>query len=124
VGNNLSRAARWIEGMREDLQAANSSPERYLESLERAFSEDREALTVLRDRLFSALAFVACVVGELEDGITHEDATEFVCRTYEAIRLTDTLDNTDRSKAGWELDAETRRATLALVTPRVRKVQP
>lgn len=72
-----------------------------------------DAIVVLRDRLFSALAYVADIVGELEDGIPHEDSVEFVCRSGEVVRATDALDMTDRSKPGWELDAESRRAALA-----------
>lgn len=71
-----------------------------------------DAIVVLRDRLYSAMAFVGHVVEELEEGIPHEDAAEFVVRSVEAIRATDALDPTDRSAPGWESAAESRRTAL------------
>ncbi len=71
-----------------------------------------DAIVVLRDRLYSAMAYVGHVVEELEEGIPHEDAAEFVVRSVEAIRATDALDPTDRSAPGWESAAESRRAAL------------
>jgi hypothetical protein len=94
----------------EDVEAALSS----MESVARR--EEREAcagaITVLRDRLFSALAFVAHVVEELDEDIEHEDAVDIVCRSHEAIRATDSLDPIKRGYKGWERDAQLRLAAI------------
>jgi hypothetical protein len=91
-------------------------PSDWMDNVTRVDSERiatlEKSVTVLRDRLFSALAFVAHVVEELEEGIPHEDAVDFVCRSHEVIRATDALDPTDRGKPGWEAEAESRRTAL------------
>ncbi len=88
------------------------SPEAVTEARKRAAA----AITVLRDRLFTALTYIGDGIGANEVHAPVEFTDDLICRSVEVVRATDEFDHTKRNYPGWEIHAEERRA--ALVGPR------